>query len=246
MDDAVARFERWGEAPVLLVCEHASNAIPARWGDLGLAPGTREAHVAWDLGALGLARALAEGLEGALVSGTVSRLLYDLNRPPEASDAIPERSERYDIPGNRLDAAGRAERVDAIHAPWCVAMGDALRTVRPAVLLSVHSFTPAWFGRPRATRVGILHGRDARLADAMLAGAAGLGWERNAPYGPGDGVLHTVETWGEANGMLTAMIEVRNDLLAEPSGAAAVAGDLLRVLRPALAVEARSATGAER
>ncbi len=170
-------------------------------------------------------------------------MLYDLNRPPEAPDAIPERSELYDIPGNRLDAAGRAERVAAIHAPWRAAMTDALRTVRPAVLLSVHSFTPVWYGEPRATRLGILHGRDARLADAMLAAAAGLGWERNAPYGPGDGVLHTVETWGEANGMLTAMIEVRNDLLAEPSGATAVADDLLRVLRPALPVEGRAAAG---
>ena len=229
----------------LVVCEHASNAIPGRYGDLGLDAGVRESHVAWDPGALPLARALAEGLSGALIHGTLSRLLYDCNRPPEAPDAIPARSEVHDIPGNAaLDAAGRAERVARIHEPWTAAMEEALATCRPSAMITVHSFTPVYFGQPRATRIGFVHDADARLADAALAaaGARGVGAERNEPYGPEDGVTHTLRRYALPRGLPNLMIEVRNDLLGDGAAVSAMAATLLPVLAAALAAIGLPAT----
>ena len=85
---------------LVLVCEHASNHIPEGWGDLGLSPDQRRAHIAWDPGALGLARGVARRLEAVLVHAPVSRLVYDLNRAPDMAGAMPSRSEIHDIPGN--------------------------------------------------------------------------------------------------------------------------------------------------
>ena len=89
-----------GLSPVLLVCEHASNALPSPWGDLGLTPDQTRAHIAWDPGALGLARGLAQRLDATLIHAPVSRLIYDCNRAPDMPGAMPARSEVHDIPGN--------------------------------------------------------------------------------------------------------------------------------------------------
>jgi predicted N-formylglutamate amidohydrolase len=50
----------------------------------------------------------------------------------------------------------------------------------------------------------------------MLARAPGLTdmlTAKNDPYGPADGVTHTLKEHGLSNGLLNVMIEVRNDLL---------------------------------
>ncbi len=231
----VAGFEGAGPAPVLLVCEHASNAFPARFGSLGLTERDRESHIAWDLGALDLARALAGELCAPVIFSRVSRLLFDLNRPPGAPDAIAERSDATDVPGNTgLSASERQARVDAIHAPWVTALASAIDAVRPAALISLHSFTPVFAGRPRTTKVGIIHDRDARLASAVLARTGDQGWERNRPYGPADGVTHTLRTFAQPRGLLPLMIEVRSDLLNSAAAVHGVAGALARVLVPSL------------
>ena len=82
---------------IVVVCEHASNTIPQRWGDMGLSAEQRLAHIAWDPGALGLARALAQRMDGLLVAAQVSRLIYDCNRPPHSAGAMAARSERHEI-----------------------------------------------------------------------------------------------------------------------------------------------------
>ena len=60
---------------IVVVCEHASNTIPQRWGDMGLSSEQRLAHIAWDPGAVGLARGLAQRLDAVLVHAPVSRLV---------------------------------------------------------------------------------------------------------------------------------------------------------------------------
>ncbi|MCY3856889.1 MAG: N-formylglutamate amidohydrolase [Rhodospirillales bacterium] len=232
----VAKLDDVGPAPVLVVCEHASKAIPARFGSLGLGDRDRASHIAWDLGALDLAQALALRLQAPLLSARVSRLVFDLNRPPGAPDAIAERSESTDIPGNiGLTEAERQARVDTVHAPWVAALTAAIDAGRPDALISVHSFTPVFAGMPRTTEVGIIHDRDARLADAVLAHANATGWERNRPYGPDDGVTHTLRTFAEPRGLLALMIEIRNDLLRGAAAVDRMADTLAGVLVPSLA-----------
>jgi predicted N-formylglutamate amidohydrolase len=227
-----------GHGPVVLVCEHASNHIPAAFGALGLSPEDLSRHIAWDPGALPVATALAAALDAPLVAGTLSRLLFDCNRPPEAPDAIPARSEIFDIPGNRdLTPPQRADRVRLIHDPFRATLCALLDQAHPRALVTVHSFTPVYHGQPRAVEIGLLHDADSRLADAMLDCAAhhsAAQVQRNAPYGPQDGVTHTLRAHALPRGLLNVMLELRNDLIATPAQQQAVAAMLAGWITAAL------------
>ena len=214
----------------VVVCEHASNRLPGDLRGLGLPPELLSSHIAWDPGALGVARALAARLSATLVEGALSRLVYDCNRPPEAPDAIPAVSEIHAIPGNRdLPQAQRALRAAAIHDVFHRAVAEAAERAAAPFLVTVHSFTPVWRGRPRSVELGLLHGDDPRLARAMIADPpADLPYlvRLNEPYGQADGVTHTIDRHGAAAGRASVMIELRNDLLATPEAQAEAAARL--------------------
>ena len=233
----VARVENpGGTHAIVLVCEHASAAIPSAFGDLGLSPAARESHIAWDPGALAVARAMSERLNAVLVRSCVSRLVYDCNRPPEAADAMPARSEVFDIPGNAaLTDADRAARIATFYRPFEALLDRTLAAHPAPVVVTIHSFTPVYAGRPRAVEIGVLHDADARLADALLADPLpGLRTERNAPYGPQDGVTHTLCRHALPTGRPNVMLEIRNDLIATPETAAAMGQRLADWLSRAL------------
>lgn len=226
-----------GPAPLLLLCEHAANAFPAPFGTLGLEASVRESHAAWDPGALAMARRLSDAWGVPLVQSTVSRLIYDCNRPPDAPDAMPERSEVFEIPGNRdLSPAERARRTKAIYTPFVAAVDAAIEAARPAALVTIHSFTPVYFGAPRAVEIGVLYDADARLAEALLAlDWGGFDARGNEPYGPADGVTHSLKLHALSRGLPNVMIEIRNDLLASKERADAVFAVLRTNLEKALA-----------
>lgn len=221
----------------LFICEHASRLLPKKAGDLGLDARALESHIAWDPGALPLARRLANSFDSTLISQRFSRLIYDCNRPPESPSAMPEVSEIYDIPGNRgLNVAERYARTAALYVPFHdrIAREIAERTARgqDTVVVTIHSFTPVYLGKHRAVEIGILHDADSRLADAMLSAGEGAGYriERNSPYGPEDGVTHSLKLHALPLGLMNVMIEVRNDLLADEAGQEKVAGCLSSLL----------------
>jgi predicted N-formylglutamate amidohydrolase len=239
-----AAIEREGaEGPFVLVCEHASNHIPQRWGDLGLTAAQRAAHIAWDPGALGLARALSGRLDAVLVHAPVSRLVYDCNRAPDRPGAMAARSEVHDIPGNAgLSPAERALRTAAVYLPFhaglrAVLAGRMARG-RATALLTIHSFTPVWHGRPRAVEFGVIHDADETLPRAILAevrACTALVAEWNAPYSAADDVTHTLRLQATPYGLANAMLEIRNDLIATPEAQAAMADRLAPALAAALA-----------
>jgi predicted N-formylglutamate amidohydrolase len=225
-------------APLLFVCEHARSDIPLQFGDLGIAKRDRHSHAVWDPGAEALTRALAEKFNAPAVIGRVSRAVYDLNRPPERADAIPVRSEMIEIPGNRdLGAAERASRAASIHDPFHHMVSSALDTLAPhAALVTVHSFSPTWFGQSRETEIGLLHDNDPSMAEAMRRATEGpLRVELNAPYSAADGVTYTLAKHANPRGIPSVMIEVRNDLLTEDMSVSRVAGQLAAMLDVALA-----------
>ncbi len=228
-----------GTSPVVLVCEHASAFIPDEFGDLGLSEVARGGHIAWDLGAFEVARRLSELLDAALVSSTVSRLVYDCNRAPESASAIPETSETYSIPGNQgLSKEQRRQRVEVYYQPFERAVISALvaKSQQP-VLVTIHSFAPVYFDQTRSVELGILHDSDTRLADAMLTRAVDhtrLKTLRNQPYGLADGVTHTLKLHGVANGYMNVMIEIRNDLIADLQQCQTMANTLHNLLVSAL------------
>ncbi|MEZ5930470.1 MAG: N-formylglutamate amidohydrolase [Alphaproteobacteria bacterium] len=245
--DPVEVVNAEGTAPLLLICEHASNQVPRSLNGLGLDETVLESHVAWDPGAADVARVMAARLDAPLILQRFSRLVYDCNRPPEAESAMPVRSEIFDIPGNAgLDAATREARVAALYRPFRAAVATMLeqsleRGTAPAVV-TLHSFTPVFHGKPRSVELGLLHDVDGALADAMLEASAGwqdLDIRRNQPYGPEDGVTHTLQVDAIARGLANVMIEIRNDLIRTATQQsvmgerlAGLVGDGLRRLAP--------------
>ncbi|OBY28914.1 N-formylglutamate amidohydrolase [Leisingera sp. JC1] len=241
--DAVEVVNRNGTSPVLLLCEHASSSIPARYNGLGLRDADRLSHAAWDPGARAVALHMSKAMDAPLIASTVSRLVYDCNRPPEAASAMPEKSELVVVPGNKgLTAEQRQERVETVYDPFCATVSDVIKARKEAglqtMLVTMHSFTPVYFGQQRGVEIGILHDADSRLADAMLAQSPALAHrrvERNEPYGPADGVTHSLKIHGLAHGLANVMIEIRNDLVTTPEEEEAMAEEMLALLRPALA-----------
>ncbi len=227
-----------GQSPVLLVCEHASRLIPEGLGNLGLDETAAQSHIAWDPGAMAVAERLSEALDATLIAQKISRLVYDCNRPPESGQAVRAESEVFHIPGNTgLSAAQYAERTDYIYKPFRQAVAEAVKTRPHTVLVTIHSFTPVYNGTPRAVEVGILHDTDRRLADAMLNAAVKdpkYNVQRNAPYGPEDGVTHTLQAHAVPHGHLNVMIELRNDLLTDAAGVETIATWLQSLLTSAL------------
>ncbi len=185
---------------------------------------------------------MAKSLDATLLFQRFSRLVYDCNRPPESPAAMPEKSEVFDVPGNAgLDQAARDARTEALYLPFREKLSRLVQARlaegRAPVIVTVHSFTPVYFGKPRAVEIGILHDADTRLADAMLTEAAGdrrYDARRNEPYGPEDGVTHTLREHGLSNGIANVMIEVRNDLIKDEAGQEVVAGYLTGLLAKGL------------
>lgn len=226
----------------LLVCEHASNYFPPEFGTLGLDQDAQNAHIAWDPGALELARGLAAHLDATLVHAPVSRLIYDLNRPPHARGAMAAQSETYAVPGNvDLPPQSRLARTQAIYLPFHGALRELicarLAAGRQVVLITIHSFTPVYFGQARSVEFGVIHDVDPGLANAIVAVAADdkhLNTQLNEPYSARDEVTHTLALHASPYGIENAMLEIRNDLLPDATACADMAARLAPILQNAL------------
>lgn len=223
-------------SPWLLVCEHAGRAVPAALGDLGLPAAAMDRHIAYDLGAEGLTRALGERLDATAVLQPYSRLVIDCNRPGSAPDLVPAVSDGTAIPANAdVGGAERAARLAAIHAPFHAAVAAVLRERAGRSLVAVHSFTPRLAGGPpRPWHAGFCCNRDPRLARALLAETARLAptlrLALNEPYPVDDASDYTIPVHGELPGRPHVLIEVRNELIADAAGQARWAGLLATAL----------------
>lgn len=208
-----------GPRQVVLVCEHASNHIPPQFADLGLDEAALQSHIAWDPGARGISGHLSTLLDAPLVCQNVSRLVYDCNRPPEAEAAMPAVSEVYAVPGNQgLSKVERDLRTLTYYVPFADSLSALIerRIVegRPPALVTIHTFNPTYAGVVRNYDIGILHDEDSRLADALLdrlQRQSRFDVRRNMPYGPQDGVTHTLKVHALPHGLPNVMIEIRND-----------------------------------
>lgn len=243
--------ERWrpaGRGPILLLCDHASNFIPQPFASLGLDGERLDSHVAWDSGAAGVTRMIADMLDCPAVLATASRLLIDCNRDPADADSIVEMGEQGPVPGNAgLDEAARAARAAAYYTPYHDGIEDArdAGAAHIKALVAIHSFVPVYHGARRPWHIGLIHNRDHRLAESLapqLAADRALVVGDNQPYGPDDRVYHTLARHAEAHGLAALMIEIRNDLIASEADQAAWAARLAPMLLAAVKnLEARKA-----
>lgn len=212
-----------GRSPYVLICEHASALLPKKLGTLGLPEPELRRHIAWDIGAENVARMLSRLIDAPLLLQRYSRLAYDCNRPPESADAIPEVSELTAIPGNRrLPAEDRLARMREIYRPFhdgvSLLLDERAAAGVRSILVSIHSFTPVYKGKSRSVELGILHDRDVSLSSKLIKCFPNIDARLNEPYGPKDGVLHTLNMHGFARGLAHAMIEIRNDLVSSERG----------------------------
>ena len=228
-----------GHTRLVLLCDHASNAIPEEYGGLGLDARQFERHIAYDIGAADLTRGLARRLEATAVLSRFSRLLIDPNRGMDDPTLIMRLSDGAVVPGNRgVDAEERARRIARFHQPYHQAVAAAVAEVRARghvpFLVSIHSFTPVWRGWQRPWHVGILWDRDAEVARAMIRGFLSQGdlvVGDNEPY---HGALEgdTLNTHGTRAGLPHALIEIRQDLIAAKSGVDEWVERVAKVIEP--------------
>jgi predicted N-formylglutamate amidohydrolase len=224
--DTVGVSNPGGSSPFVLTCDHASNFLPAEFGTLGLAEADLSRHIAWDPGALPVARRMARALDATLVESRVSRLVIDCNRPLDAPDLVPPVSETTPIPGNAsLSDTQRAARIALSWQPFHAAIEhtieDRRRRGQETRLVSIHSFTPVYKGRGRPWHIGIIHDEDQRLASPLIAALrrlAGVTVGVNEPYSPADRVYFTLERHARSRSLPCAMIEIRNDEIAGETG----------------------------
>ncbi len=222
---------------LLLVCDHAANRLPPEYGGLGLPAGEFSRHIAYDPGAAAVTRALAARLGAPAVLSTFSRLLIDANRGADDPTLIMRLSDGAVVPGNvAVDATERARRIARFHAPYHAAIDAALTraiaTGRIPAIVSMHSFTPVWRGNTRPWHAGILWDRDPRLAMPLIEALRAdpmLVVGDNEPYA---GALFndTMHRHGTERGLAHALIEIRQDLIADEAGAGAWAGRLAGIL----------------
>ncbi len=226
---------------ILIVSDHASNRVPDDI-DLGIDPALLAEHVAIDVGVAGVAERLAAAAGFAAFLGNVSRLVCDFNREEEAPAVVPHASDGHSIPGNLFDLARREERLARFHRPYHAALASLLHEAEPALILSLHSFTPSLASDPQEQRpwhVGVLYNADdrgARLAIPLLA-AEGLAVGDQQPYS-GRLLNATMNRHAEARGRPYLGIEVRQDQIADAAGQEAWAELLGRIAKEvALALE---------
>jgi predicted N-formylglutamate amidohydrolase len=239
---AVSVVNGGGAANALLLCDHASNAVPTCLNGLGLLARDLGRHIAWDIGAAEVTRHLAERLDAPAVLSGYSRLVIDCNRRPGHAASIAAESDGVAIPGNQgLTPAEAAHRSDACFWPYHRRIGAgiagfALRGVKPAIL-SVHCFTPVLAGVRRPWQIGVLWDRDPRIAGPLLEALRRRGDLEvgdNRPYSGRARFGYSIEVHATETGLPNVLIEIREDMVADADGQRRVADLMADALAPVL------------
>lgn len=252
-DSAYERVNGAGRAPILVLCDHATNRVPpsVAGGDLGLPPVEMERHIAYDIGARGVTLGLARLLDAPALLTRFSRLVIDPNRGEYDPTLLMRLYDGTIIPGNRhADQAERERRLDAWHRPYHQAITAEIDAMvaedREPALISIHSFTPRL--RARAARpwhIGVLWDRDRRLAEPLIARLQAQGDIAVGDNEPYRGALEgdTMFRHGTMRGLRHVLIELRQDLIATGEQQEAWADRLAPILRDIACPPEGSAAG---
>ncbi|MDA0230515.1 MAG: N-formylglutamate amidohydrolase [Proteobacteria bacterium] len=210
---------------LLLLCDHASNALPAGWDGLGLSPERIEQHIAWDIGAAAVTRRLAWLLGAPALLTRYSRLFIDCNRALGTPNSIPEESDGVVVPANRaVLAAEAARRADIAYHPYHRELSRRLAMLNDPFVIAMHSCTPVFAGVARPWHIGVLWRQDAANAERLIAALArdkSLCVGDNQPYSALETPGYTVADVLEPRKLRHLIIEIRQDLIAGSAGAEA-------------------------
>ncbi len=232
-----------GAASAVLLCDHASNLVPAALDSLGLPDGELERHIAWDIGAAAVTRRLARLLDAPAVLSGFSRLVIDCNRYLWDVQSVPETSDGTGVPGNRKATPQDVEdRIRHCFAPYHEAASRMISSIegrwRPPAVIFMHSFTPSLNGELRPWHIGVLWERDGRMALPALDALRQRGdlvVGDNEPYSALEPRGYSMPHHASRDGRPAIQFEIRQDLIADESGAEAWADIVADILRPLLA-----------
>ena len=224
----------------LVICDHATNFVPdtVNGGSLGIAAADKQRHIAYDIGAKGVAQALGTILQAPVVCSNFSRLVIDPNRGEDDPTLLMKLYDGTIIDVNRYaDDTEKERRLKAFHRPYHRAITKIAAALEDPVILSIHSFTPQLKGKPpRPWHIGILSAQDRRFTNPLLEllrRENDLCVGDNQPYRgdlPGDALdLHALQ-----HGRLNALIELRNDLISTPEDQQKWASRLAPILQDTL------------
>jgi predicted N-formylglutamate amidohydrolase len=238
---AFLELRRQGRSSFVIVVDHAGRLIPRRLKDLGLPASELQRHIAWDIGALAVARQVSEALDAPLLAQNYSRLVIDCNRDPKVATSIARSSESIDIPGNLgLSDADRTARRTEIFEPYHrqvrALLDERAAAGRATILVAQHSMTDVYHGVRRPMHAAILYNRDRRFAGLVLDSLRrepGLIVADNEPYFVSDATDYSIPRHGEARGLPHVEIEIRQDLVGGEAGQAEWADRITRALRDA-------------
>jgi predicted N-formylglutamate amidohydrolase len=227
---------------LIIICDHASNAIPPELDSLGLTPAELAQHIAWDIGAARIAAILAAQFAVPAVLCGVSRLVIDCNRHPGDPASIPDQVDGIRIPGNvHLTARQKAERLARWFRPYHEAVErmtlGAVAAAGDPVLLSVHSMTPERNGAVRPWPIALSSHEDHRLSTPMLAALrkrVALPVGDNEPYALDPAEDYSVPVHAMKRGLRHLQVEFRQDLVADDAGVAEWAGTFAAALKEVL------------
>jgi predicted N-formylglutamate amidohydrolase len=215
-----------GSSRCLLICDHARNALPKKYGTLGVSAADRQKHIAWDPGTEDIARRLSDKMDATALISLYSRLLVDLNRHPKEKDFIRTVYDHIEIPGNKnLSAMEKKYREKNFFTPYQDQVGQLLDGKKRDVLLSIHSFTPVMDGFQRPWHIGFLWNREQKSNRALIENLRrknpGMVIGENEPYSmkgrPLD--LDTVGRHALKKGHECFLLEFRQDLINTPAKA---------------------------
>lgn len=231
-----------GKAPLVLLCDHASNAIPKALDNLGLAETELTRHIAWDNGAAPVARLLSKRFDAPAVLSGYSRLVIDCNRVPGHETSVAQESDGTIVPGNlHLRAEEIARREAEIFRPYHHAAAGVVKRFRDAgtapAVVAVHSFTDEMAGVWRPWEISVLWGHDPRIARPLIDGLGamdGLTVGDNQPYSGREHYGYSIEAHASAAGLPNALIELREDQVRDDSGIKRMARLLGDALAPIL------------
>ncbi len=234
-----------GKSNCLIICDHASNTVPAKLNKLGLSDDILEQHVGIDIGTEEIGRYLSQALDATMVMANYSRLVIDLNRGTDHPTSIPPVSDHIDIPGNvDMDPADKQGRIDEIYMPYHNAIEQACLNIRERgqlpFIISVHSFTNEMDGFKRPWEIGILWDDDDFVPKNVMANIAKMRPDftvgDNKPYCIKESKLfnNTIERHAVQHGYPYIIPEFRQDLTSDPAKAEELAQIFLDAILPVI------------
>lgn len=234
-----------GQSNCLIICDHASNNVPAKLNKLGLSDDILEQHIGIDIGTEQIGRYLSKALDATMVMANYSRLVIDLNRGTDHPTSIPPVSDHITIPGNQnITKADRQARIDEIYHPHHNAIEQACLNIRERgqlpFIISVHSFTPEMDGFKRPWEIGILWDDDDFVPNNVMKNIAKARPDftvgDNEPYSIKESKLfnNTIERHAVLHGYPYIIPEFRQDITQDTAKAEELAQIFLDAILPVI------------